>query len=81
LKDFQGVFSIFDPQMLGEVEVLTGGFPSEFGDRMTGILDLTTADPSQRRRCSVGSVPSGWARAASTCAPMPTTARSPIPDR
>lgn len=54
LKDFQGVFSIFDPQMLGEVEVLTGGFPSEFGDRMTGILDLTTADPSQRRRYDLG---------------------------
>lgn len=54
LKDFQGVFSVFDPQIIGDVEVLTGGFPSEYGDRMTGILDLTSIDPTQRRRYDLG---------------------------
>ncbi|MEM9293484.1 MAG: TonB-dependent receptor [Acidobacteriota bacterium] len=48
LKDFQGVFSIIDPDTLGGIDIINGGFPSQYGDRMTGVLDMTTRRPTQR---------------------------------
>lgn len=45
LKDYQGLFSIIDPEMLGGVDLFTGGFPVEYGDRSAGVLDLTTFTP------------------------------------
>jgi len=48
LKDFQGFFSIIDPDMLGGVDLFTGGFPVEYGDRSAGVLDLETFTPDRR---------------------------------
>ena len=48
LKDYQGIFSIIDPEMLGGVDLFTGGFPVEYGDRSTGVLDLETFSPDDR---------------------------------
>lgn len=48
LKDYQGIFSIFDPEMLGGVDLFTGGFPVEYGDRSAGVLDLETFSPDDR---------------------------------
>ena len=45
LKDYQGLFSIIDPDMLGGVDLFTGGFPVEYGDRSAGVLDLETFTP------------------------------------
>ena len=49
LKDFQGIFSVLDPKVLSEAELIPGSFPVEYGDRMTGVLDLTTRTPSATR--------------------------------
>jgi hypothetical protein len=49
LKDFQGVFSIFDPAMIGGLEMHPGGFSSEYGDRMTGVLDMSSMRPDNTR--------------------------------
>ena len=49
LKDFQGVFSILDPQIIASVDVTPGGYPVEFGDRMTGVLEMRTDRPRQLR--------------------------------
>lgn len=49
LKDFQGIFSILDPEMIGGVELTPGGFTAEYGDRMTGVLDIVARSPSQTR--------------------------------
>ena len=54
LKDFQGVFTILDPNVIGSLEVTTGGYPVEFGDRMTAVLDMTTLKPRSRRTGEVG---------------------------
>lgn len=48
LKDYQGIFSIIDPEMLGGVDLFTGGFPVEYGDRSAGVLDLETFSPDDR---------------------------------
>lgn len=48
LKDYQGIFSIIDPEMLGGVDFFTGGFPVEYGDRSAAVLDLETFSPDDR---------------------------------
>ena len=45
LKDFQGVFSILDQEMIGGLELTPGGFTADHGDRMTGVLDMVTRSP------------------------------------
>jgi outer membrane cobalamin receptor len=40
LKDFQSVFSAIDPALIGTIDVYTGGFPANFGDRMSGVIDI-----------------------------------------
>jgi outer membrane receptor protein involved in Fe transport len=48
LKDYQGILSIIEPKMLGGVDLFTGGFPVEYGDRSAGVLDLETFTPDGR---------------------------------
>ena len=48
LKDFSSAVSIVTPRALGEVNLITGGFPAEYGDRMSGVLDMTTTLPDRR---------------------------------
>ena len=54
LKDFNNAFSIVAPATLGGVALHTGGFPVEHGGRMSGILDLTSAEPTWRRHTELG---------------------------
>lgn len=48
LKDYSSAVSIVPPRALEEVNVLTGGFPAQYGDRMSGVLDMKTISPEQR---------------------------------
>jgi hypothetical protein len=49
LEDFEGVFNILDPEIIGAVDLIPGSYPVEYGDRMSGVVDLTTSRPSQLR--------------------------------
>ena len=68
LKDFQGVFSILDPRITGGVDLTPGGFPAEYGDRMTGVLDMTTVQPTALRTELGASFSNLWAGTAGTFA-------------
>ncbi len=49
LKDYGSALSIVTPQALREVNLMTGGFPAEYGDRMSGVLDMTTLRADRRQ--------------------------------
>jgi len=44
-----GVFSVFDPDAVKSVELLAGGFPAEFGGRLSSVLDITTREGNKNR--------------------------------
>ncbi len=49
LKDFQNVFSIFDSNATGSVEMTSGGFTADYGDRMSGVIEIASVVPVERR--------------------------------
>lgn len=55
-KDFGGgLFSTVDIEAIEGVNLLTGGFSAEYGDRMSGVLDMRTKSPQNgQRQSSVG---------------------------
>lgn len=54
LKDFNDALSILAPAVIGQVELYRGQFPAEYGGRMSGVLDLTTAEPEETRLLRLG---------------------------
>ncbi len=56
LKDiYGGAFSIVDVQAIGGVTLMTGGFPAEFGNRLSGVFNLASVSPqSSGSRTAVG---------------------------
>jgi hypothetical protein len=54
LEDFDGALSVVAAATLENIDLSTGGFPVDHGDRMSGVLDMTTATPTGPRRTSVG---------------------------
>lgn len=55
LRDLDGALGIVDVQTLGGVDLITGGFPVEFGDKTAGVFDMRTRSaPSEGRRTTVG---------------------------
>jgi hypothetical protein len=44
-----GLFSVFDVDILRNVDVYTGGFNAEYGGRISSIMDISTRDGNKRR--------------------------------
>ena len=44
LQDFGGAVSIIDLGVIRRADLLMGGFPAEYGDKMSGVFDITTKD-------------------------------------
>lgn len=54
LADFQGIFSSIDPRIVSTMDVYTGGFPAAFGDRMSGVIDVSSLTPPTPRYHEIG---------------------------
>jgi hypothetical protein len=49
VKDLSRAFSTIDAEAVGGVDILTGGYPAEYGGRMSGVLDISTTAPDATR--------------------------------
>ncbi|MDH3640314.1 MAG: TonB-dependent receptor, partial [Gammaproteobacteria bacterium] len=54
LRDFQSIFSTIDPRIVRTIDVYTGGFPVNYGDRMSGVIDVESMSPPAPRYHEVG---------------------------
>ena len=44
-----GLFSVFDTDVMRNADIYTGGFPADYGDRISSVMDITTRDGNKRR--------------------------------
>ena len=44
-----GVFSMFNPETLDDITLITGGFPSKYGDRLSAVLDVSNREGSKTK--------------------------------
>ncbi len=55
LKDLDGALGIVDVQALGGIDLVTGGFPVEFGDRTSAVFDMhSRRPPAEGTRTTLG---------------------------
>jgi outer membrane receptor protein involved in Fe transport len=54
LKDFQSLFGSVDPRIIDLIDVRTGGYPAEFGDRMSSVIEMRSLAPEDKRHYEVG---------------------------
>jgi len=44
-----GVFSMFNPETLEDINLITGGFPSKYGDRLSAVLDVSNSEGNKTK--------------------------------
>ena len=59
-----GLFSTFIDPTVGDVTLMTGGFPARYGGRLSSVLDVTSAEPERAGRARDAKSPC-WRRPAS----------------
>jgi hypothetical protein len=47
VRDLYRAFSTIDAEAVGSVDVLSGGYPAEYGGRMSGVVDINTLAPAE----------------------------------
>jgi hypothetical protein len=55
LKDiYGGALSIVDVVAIGGIDMMTGGFPTQYANHMSGVFDISSVKPTARGRTAVG---------------------------
>jgi hypothetical protein len=54
LMDWEGALGIVDINVLGGVELLTGGFGAQYGDKMAGVFDMKSRRPEGDAKTTLG---------------------------
>lgn len=54
LKNFLSPVSLLDSRLIAGLDVYSGGFPANYGDRMSGIIDARSVQPLQSRYYELG---------------------------
>jgi hypothetical protein len=54
VRDLFRAFSTIDAEAVGAVDVLTGGFPVQYGGRLSGVIDISSLEPSPGHHTEVG---------------------------
>lgn len=49
LQDFGGAISLIGLGLIKRADLLLGGFPAEYGQKMSGVYDITTKSPNSER--------------------------------
>ena len=49
LQDFGGAVSLIGLELVQNTELLIGGFPAEYGEKMSGVFDITTRMPNTEK--------------------------------
>ncbi|MFC1476890.1 TonB-dependent receptor domain-containing protein [candidate division KSB1 bacterium] len=47
LKDIDGFLSVIDVEAIRSIDMITGGFPAEYGNRLSGVFNMKTVTPSR----------------------------------
>lgn len=51
-----GIFSVFNPGVVGSADIIKGGFPAQYGGRLSSVLDVKTKEGSYDSLQGEGSV-------------------------
>jgi outer membrane receptor protein involved in Fe transport len=54
IRDYQSIFSAIDSRAIEGVEVYTGGFPVQFGNRMSGMVLMESLEALRPRHTEIG---------------------------
>jgi hypothetical protein len=54
LQDFFAFSSILDSRAIGRMDIMTGVFPAEYGDRTSGVVDMSSSDATGPPRTAIG---------------------------
>jgi outer membrane receptor protein involved in Fe transport len=54
MKSFSSAFSIIDSENIGQMDFSSGGFSAQYGNKMSGVLNLTSLEPSDETQYSMG---------------------------
>lgn len=54
LADFQSIFSTIDDRTVDAIDVYTGGFPARYGNRMSGVMEVSTLKQADKPGTELG---------------------------
>ncbi len=54
LKDFESIFGSISPRIIDTMNVYTGGFSTQYGGRMSGVVDMRPFEPEESRHFEFG---------------------------